>query len=63
MMRKTYDSQLTAQHQGKIMVRKIYHKPVLTQFKDLRTVTLGSSPGGQESGGPTGIIPFKRAGT
>ena len=30
-------------------IKKAYHKPVLTQYDDLRTITLGSSPGGTES--------------
>jgi len=30
---------------------KVYEKPVLTTFGDVRDVTLGGSPGGGDSGG------------
>ncbi len=34
--------------------RKLYVKPRLEEMGDLRTLTLGSSPGGMESGGTGG---------
>ena len=42
------------QTNGKLDERKPYRKPVLTQYDDLRTLTLGSSPIGSESG-PGGV--------
>jgi len=62
-MRKQDDLQSAIQPVGDEMDKKRYHKPVLSQYEDLRTVTLGNSPDGLESGGTTGIIPFKIAGT
>ncbi len=35
--------------------RKLYVKPRLEEMGDLRTLTLGSSPGGMESGGIGGF--------
>ena len=59
-MRKQDDFQAAVQPQGKEMSKKSYHKPVLSEYNDLRTVTLGNSPGGTESGS---TLPLKRAGS
>jgi hypothetical protein len=39
---------------GELSVRKAYSTPILTRYEDIRTVTMGSSPLGQESG-PGGV--------
>ena len=49
------------QTNGKLDERKAYQKPVLNLYSDVRTLTLGSSPGGAESS-DQGIIDFRRAG-
>ena len=58
-MRKQDDLQAAAKSHGHNMDKKNYHKPVLSKYDDLRTVTLGNSPGAKESGNGG---PLKRAG-
>jgi hypothetical protein len=58
-MNKQDELQRAVQPDGEEMIKKRYHKPVLNQYEDLRTVTLGSSPGAQESGS---LGPYKRVG-
>ena len=62
-MSKHDELQAAVRPDRKEMSKKNYHKPRLHQYEDLRTVTMGNSPGGIESGGSTGIHPFKVEGT
>ncbi len=59
-MKKQDELQRAVQPDGEEMIKKSYHRPVLSQYEDLRTVTWVVRPVAQESGngGPW----FKRAG-
>lgn len=59
-MEKFDDRQYCDKSSGRKDTRKAYHKPKLTRYDDLRTLTLGSSDGGTESsnGAP---VPFHNA--
>lgn len=60
-----YTNQETrGQNPGELMARKPYRKPELRQLGDLRTLTLGGSPGTGDSGGGVGVqFPIGRTGT
>jgi hypothetical protein len=58
-MNKPNMIQSSDQQDEAIMEKKSYSKPTLTQYRDIRTLTLGNSPGNPETG--TGGI-FSRVG-
>jgi len=45
----------TEEHELNRVPRRTYNAPTLTRFGDIRTVTMGATPGYQDSGGPAGL--------
>jgi hypothetical protein len=49
-----YPRETQAAHDPSGAPRRDYAAPVLTRLGDLRTLTMGTTPGFQDSGGPPG---------